>query len=87
MIPPAQNDLEQRDEKSRSSMSLKFAALSSLTVLSAFGTPARADDEAEDLGRVRPQEPTPTAVSRRSSVAEPENPEAGGAASPQQENR
>jgi hypothetical protein len=50
-------------------MSLKFAALGSLTVLSALGTLARVDDQAQNLGLVGPHEP---------SAAEPEKPEAGG---------
>jgi hypothetical protein len=42
-------------------MSLKFAALGSLTVLSALGTPARADDKAQNLGPVGRHEPILTA--------------------------
>jgi hypothetical protein len=57
MIPSAQNCLEQRNAKRRFSMSLKFAALGSLTVLSALGTPARADDKAQNLGPVGHHEP------------------------------
>jgi hypothetical protein len=38
-------------------MSLKFAALGSLTVLSALGSPARADDKAQNLGPVGRHEP------------------------------
>ena len=68
-------------------MSLKFAALSSLTVLSAFGTPTQAGDQAQKSGPGNPREPNPATASRRSRVAEPEKPEAGGAASPRQENR
>jgi hypothetical protein len=37
-------------------MSLKFAALGCLTVLSALRTPARADDQAQNLGPVGPHE-------------------------------
>ncbi len=60
-------------------MSLKFAALGSLTALSPRGTPARADDQAQNLGPVGPHEPILTTVGRRSR-AEPEKPEAGGRA-------
>lgn len=59
-------------------MSLKFAALGSLTVLSALGTLARVDDQAQNLGLVGPHEPILTTFGRRSSAAEPEKPEAGG---------
>jgi sirohydrochlorin ferrochelatase len=58
-------------------MSLKFAALGSLTVLSALGTTARADDQAQNLGPVGPHEPILTTFGRRSSAAEPKKPEAG----------
>ena len=62
-------------------MSLKIAALSSLAALSAFRAHAPADDQAQNLGPVWPQEPLPTTVSRGSSGAESKKPEAGGAAS------
>ena len=61
-------------------MSLKIAALSSLAALSAFRAHAPADDQAQNLGPVWPQEPLPTTVSRGSSGAESKKPEAGGAA-------
>ncbi len=60
-------------------MSLKIAALSSLAALSAFRAHAPADDQAQNLGPVWPQEPLPTTVSRGSSGAESKKPEAGGA--------
>jgi hypothetical protein len=59
-------------------MSLKFAAMGCLTVLSALGTPARADDQAQNLGPVGPHEPIFTTVGRRGSAAEPEKPETEG---------
>ena len=59
-------------------MSLKFAALGCLTVLSALRTPARADNQAQNLGPVGPHEPILSTVGRRRSAAEPEKPEAGG---------
>jgi hypothetical protein len=68
-------------------MSLKIAALSSLAALSAFRAHAPADDKAQNLGPVWPQEPLPTTVSRGSSGAESKKPEAGGAASRRQEDR
>jgi hypothetical protein len=58
-------------------MSLKFAALGSLTVLSALGTPARADDQAQNLRPVAPHEPILITFGWRSSAAEPKKPEAG----------
>ena len=68
-------------------MSLKIAALSSLAALSAFRAHAPADDQAQNLGPVWPQEPLQTTVSRRSSGAESKKPESGGAASRRQEDR
>ena len=59
-------------------MSLKFAALASLTALSARGTPTRADDHALNWGSVRPHEFILTTFRRRSSAAELEKPEAVG---------
>jgi hypothetical protein len=67
-----------RKAKRRSSMSLKFAALGYLTVLSALRTPARADDQAQNLGPVGPRESILTTVGHRRSAAEPEKPEVGG---------
>ena len=66
-------------------MSLKIAALSSLTALSAFRAHAPADDQAQNLGPVWPQEPLQTTVSPSSSGGELKKPEAGGAASRRQE--
>jgi hypothetical protein len=53
-------------------MSLKFAALGSLTVLSAVRASARADDDARNLGPIWPQQRIATTVSRKSRAAEPE---------------
>jgi hypothetical protein len=59
-------------------MSLKFAALSSLTLLSAFGTPARADDQAQKSGPGNPREPNSATVSKalitpaKAAAAEPQ---------------
>jgi hypothetical protein len=50
--------LRQGGAKRRSPMSLKFAALGGLTVLSALGSPARVDEQAQNLGPVKPYEPT-----------------------------
>jgi hypothetical protein len=58
-------------------MSLKFAALGSLTVLSALGPPARADDQAQNLGPVGPYESILITFGRRSREAEPKKQEAG----------
>jgi hypothetical protein len=52
-------------------MSLKFAALGGLTVLSAFGSPARVDEQAQNLGPVKPYEPTLITFGRRSSATKP----------------
>ena len=68
-------------------MSLKIAVLSSLTALSAFRAPTPADDQAQNLGPVGPQEPLPTQVSRSSSAAEPKKQEAEGAAWRRLQNR
>jgi hypothetical protein len=68
-------------------MSLKIAVLSSLTALSAFRAPAPADDQAQNLGPVGPQEPLPTQVSRSSSAAESKKREAEGAAWRRLQNR
>jgi hypothetical protein len=58
-------------------MSLKFAVVGGL--LSALGTRARADDQAQNLGPVGPHdEPILTIFGRRRSAAEPEKPETGG---------
>jgi hypothetical protein len=57
-------------------MSLKFAALGSLTVLSALGTPARADDKAQNLGPVGRHEPILITFGRSSSEAGSEKLEA-----------
>jgi hypothetical protein len=59
-------------------MSLKFAALSSLTVFRAFGTHARADDRIQNFGPVVPHEPILKPFCRRSSATELEKSEAGG---------
>jgi len=61
-------------------MSLKFAALSSLTVFGALGTHARADDQTQNFGPVESQEPILKTFGRRSSAAELEKSEAGGSA-------
>ena len=55
-------------------MSLKFAALGSLTVL---GPPARADDQVQHLRPVGLHEPIRITFGRRSIKAEPKKPEAG----------
>jgi hypothetical protein len=68
-------------------MSLKIAVLSSLAALSAFRAHAPADDQAQNLGPVWPQEPLQTTVSRSSSGAESNKSESGGAASRRQEDR
>jgi hypothetical protein len=49
-------------------MSLKFAALGGLTVLSALGSPARVDEQAQNLGPVKPYEPTLITFGHRSSA-------------------
>jgi hypothetical protein len=54
-------------------MSLKFAALGSLTVL---GPPARADDQLQHLRPVSLHEPILITFGRRSSKAAPKKPEA-----------
>jgi hypothetical protein len=54
-------------------MSLKFAALGSLTIL---GPPARADDQVQHLRPVGLHEPILITFGRRSSKAEPKKPEA-----------
>ena len=54
-------------------MSLKFAALGSLTVL---GPTARADDEVQHLRPVGLHEPILITFGRRSSKAAPKKPEA-----------
>ena len=59
-------------------MSLKIAVLSSLAALSAFRAHAPADDQAQNLGPVWPQEPLQTTSKK---------PESGGAASRRQEDR
>src|SRR5262249_13361163 len=76
MVPSAQDDLEPRTER-RSSMSLKFAALGSLTVLGALGTSARVDDRPQNLEAVVPHEPILITFGRKSSAAESTRPEAG----------
>jgi hypothetical protein len=68
-------------------MSLKIAVLSSLTALSAFRAQAPADDQAQNLGPVGPQESLPTTGSRTRSAAESKKHEAGGAAPRRQETR
>jgi len=52
-------------------MSLKFGALGGLTVLSAFGSPARVDEQAQNLGPIKPSEPTLITFGRRSSATKP----------------
>ena len=58
-------------------MSLKFTAMGRLPILSALGTPPRADDQVQDLGPAGPHEPI-TTVGRRGNAAELEKPEAEG---------
>ena len=58
-------------------MSLKFAALGSLSVLGALGTSARADDRPQNLEPVDPHEPILITFGRKSSAAEPTRPKAG----------
>jgi len=60
-------------------MSLKFAVVGSLTVLSALGAPARADDQTQDLGLVGLlTNPLSRGVAVGAAAAEPQKPEAGG---------
>ena len=58
-------------------MSLKFAALCSLTILDALRTPARADDQVLNLGQVEPHEAILTASGRRRGAVAPEKLDAG----------
>ena len=58
-------------------MSLKFAALGSLSVLGALGTSARADDRPQNLQPVEPHELVLITFGRKSRAAEPTRPEAG----------
>jgi hypothetical protein len=58
-------------------MSLKFAALGGLTFRRPLGTPARADDQAQNLGPVGPHEPILITFGWRSSIAKSKKPEAG----------
>jgi hypothetical protein len=59
-------------------MSLKLAALSSLTSLSALGAQIRGGHQAENLEPVGPHEESLTTFVRRSSATEPDKPETGG---------
>ena len=47
----------------------KFAAMGSLVVLSTLGTPARADELAQNLGPVGPHEPILTTVGSQRVIA------------------
>jgi hypothetical protein len=60
-------------------MSLKFAVVGSLAVLSALGATARADDQNQDLGLVGLlTNPLSRGVAVGAAATEPQKPEAGG---------
>ena len=58
-------------------MSLKFAAVSSLTVLSPFGLPARAGDRARNLETAEAHDPLLAMLGLAGQAEQPKPPEAG----------